>query len=66
MGIVGDMAKKPTVDQKKCIGCQLCTTISSVFVINSNGKAEVKEGNFDETKVNEAIKSCPMQAISWK
>lgn len=59
---------KVEVDQETCIGCGLCTQICpEVFSINSNGKsesiAEVEEQ--EKTNVDEAINSCPVEAIAW-
>jgi ferredoxin len=52
------------VNQEKCIGCGLCTSIcEEVFSMNADGKAQVKS----EKKlpcVDEAIESCPVGAIS--
>lgn len=52
------------VDQDKCIGCGLCTSIcEEVFKIGKKGKAEViSQKNSD--CIEEAIESCPVNAIS--
>jgi len=51
------------VDKKKCIGCGLCESIcGDVFVLKC-GKAEVKAQK-NIPCVNEAITSCPVNAIS--
>jgi len=53
------------VDQKKCIGCGLCTSICpEVFELGKNGKSTVKDPNSKAKCVKEAIASCPVQAIS--
>jgi ferredoxin len=52
------------VDKNKCIGCGLCANIcSEVFEMSDKGKAQVKEQK-DLPCVNEAIDSCPVNAIS--
>ena len=52
------------VDKKKCIGCGLCaSTCGEVFEMRDDGKAEVKAQK-NIPCVKEAIKSCPVGAIS--
>jgi len=69
--------KKLVVDQEKCIGCGTCVALCpEVFKLNDEGKAEVKlpASNFQpptfssqlQDKVNEAIDSCPVEAIGWQ
>lgn len=56
------------VSQDVCIGCGLCTsTVEEVFRMNDYGKAEVYNTVSEETKdaVQEAIDSCPVNAIEW-
>ncbi len=55
---------KAAVDQDLCIGCGLCTGIcEQAFRMNAEGKAEwYAEGDDGETQ--EAIDSCPVEAIS--
>ncbi|MCI6655411.1 MAG: ferredoxin [Christensenellales bacterium] len=56
------------VSQDVCIGCGLCTsTVEEVFRMNDDGKAEVYNTVSEETKdaVQEAIDSCPVNAIEW-
>lgn len=58
--------RKPTVDQRKCTGDQVCITIAPyVFEINEERKANVAdpEGEDEET-IQHAINQCPSQAIS--
>ena len=51
------------VDKNKCIGCGLCESIcKEVFVLKCN-KAQVKAQK-DIPCVNEAITSCPVNAIT--
>ncbi|MBR9702360.1 ferredoxin [Candidatus Pacearchaeota archaeon] len=52
------------VDKKKCIGCGTCVSVCpQVFVMGSDNKAKVKAQK-DIPCVDEAIKSCPSDAIS--
>ena len=68
---------KLTVNQKKCIGCGLCTSIApKTFRMGKNGSSEVinPKGNGEqsgskikgdsEATIKEAISSCPVNAIS--
>ena len=59
---------KIVIDQKKCIGCGTCTVLApKTFKLGKNGKAEIMNQKGDsETKIKEAISSCPVQAISVK
>lgn len=52
------------VNQDKCIGCGTCVAICpSNFQLNANGKSEVT-GQDDNDCVQNAIESCPVQAIT--
>ena len=57
--------KQITVDQKKCLGCGTCVMIASkTFIIGKEGKAEVvNQAGDSEEKIQEAVNSCPVQAI---
>lgn len=60
--------KAPVVDQDTCTGCGLCADIASdTFAMNDDGVAEVTnpQGD-DEGTIQEAIDSCPVEAISWE
>ena len=59
--------KKPKIDQDLCIGCGLCETVyPEVFKLGENLKAEVVGVCENKEKCQEAIDSCPVDAISWK
>jgi len=61
--------KKVRVDQKKCIGCGTCAALApNKFKLDEKtGKAVVLDaGEEGEEVVQEAINSCPVQAISWE
>ncbi len=60
--------KKVLIDQDTCIGCGACgiTAPEAFGYDNEKGKAIVKENaeNTDSEKIKEAVKGCPVQAIS--
>lgn len=57
---------KVYVDDDKCIGCGLCTSLAdAVFSLNDDGKAVAGEVTAaDEEAVEGAVASCPVEAIS--
>ena len=54
------------INQEECIGCGTCAELCpEVFEMNEEEeKAHVKAPNSDADCVNEAIDSCPVEAIS--
>ena len=57
----------PVVDADLCTGCELCIDIApNTFELDDEGVCTVvnPEGDDAET-VQEAIDSCPVEAISW-
>ena len=54
------------VNKKTCIGCGACVSICPKVFKLVESKAQVKEGqsNSEESCVQEAINSCPVNAIS--
>jgi ferredoxin len=53
------------VDKNKCIGCGACAAICpNVFELGSDGKSSVKKNDNKIPCVKEAVKSCPVTAIS--
>lgn len=60
--------KKLVIDKNKCLGCGTCVALSpKVFKIGSDGKALVIDQKGDEeSAIQNAIDSCPVNAISWK
>lgn len=60
------MAKKVVVNKDVCVGCGACTAIApDILVIGDDGLAEavadVTDAEMDV--VNDAVASCPVQAI---
>jgi len=63
------VALKVYIDEDSCIGCGTCEGICpEVFRLNEEeGKSQViKPEGGPEGLIQEAIDSCPMQAIHWQ
>ncbi|MBU1196991.1 ferredoxin [Candidatus Micrarchaeota archaeon] len=63
------MAKKvPFVDPETCIGCSACSAVCpDVFEMQEDGKSKaVNEASDSEENIQNAIDTCPVQAIRWK
>lgn len=62
------MAKVPVVDKTACTSCGLCTELApNTFKLDSDDLAETYNPTGDaEDVIQEAIDSCPVEAISWK
>jgi ferredoxin len=63
------MTRKVRVDEDECIGCGTCEGICpEVFRLNEEkGKSEViKAEGGPEGLIQEAIDSCPVEAIHWE
>lgn len=62
------MEKKPVVDEEVCISCGLCVEIApNTFELDENDISQVTNPHGDtEDKIEEAIESCPVEAISWE
>ncbi|MGD9496052.1 MAG: ferredoxin [Armatimonadota bacterium] len=60
--------KVPVVDEDTCTGCGLCQDIApNTFELNDDGVAQVIDPHGDdEDTIQEAIDSCPVEAISWE
>ena len=57
----------PVVDADLCTGCELCVDIApNTFELNDEGISEIiaPEGD-DDNAIQEAIDTCPTEAISW-
>jgi ferredoxin len=59
--------KTPLVELSDCIACGVCAEVSpEVFRLNDAGYIEIIElDTYPECEVNEAIKYCPTDCISW-
>ena len=59
--------KSPVVELSDCIKCEICIEVSpSVFRMNDAGFIEVIDlAQYPEQGVDEAIKNCPANCISW-
>ena len=58
----------PVVDPDLCTGCELCIDVApDTFELDSEGISTVvdPEGD-DEDAIQEAIDSCPVEAILWE
>ena len=63
------MQKTPTVDISACNNCDGCLDISpETFMYNEDlGFIEVVElAEYNSVEIDEAIKNCPKNAISWE
>jgi len=63
------MKKFPSIDLGRCTECKGCIEIApTVFCYNpSTGMMEViEQEEYPEDLVNEAIKNCPEDCISWE
>ena len=60
--------RRPVVDLSTCILCEVCVAACpEVFQINDAGWVEVADlEDYPEECVNEAIKNCPKDCISWE
>jgi len=59
--------KTPLVELSDCIACGVCAEVSpEVFRLNDAGYIEIIELDaYPEDEVNDAIKYCPTDCISW-
>ena len=59
--------KQPSVELSDCIICGVCVEVSpAVFRLNEAEYIEVTElETYPQDEVNEAIKYCPTDCISW-
>jgi len=59
--------KTPLVELSDCIACGVCAEVSpEVFRLNDAGYIEIIElDTYPEDEVNDAIKYCPTDCISW-
>jgi ferredoxin len=56
----------PVVDADVCTGCTLCTTVAEgTFEMEDDVAVVINPTGDDEDTIQEAIDSCPVEAISW-
>ena len=62
------MPKKPKIDKHMCTSCGLCTELAPHTIkLDEDDLAEVYNPTGDpEDAIQEAIDSCPVEAISWE
>ena len=62
------MARTPVVDQTLCISCGLCVEVAAnTFELDENNLSHVIDPEGDpEDIIQEAIDSCPVEAITWE
>ncbi len=60
--------KKPVADEDLCTGCGLCPDLApGTFEMNDDNIAVIidPQGD-DEDAIQDAIDSCPVEAIAWE
>lgn len=59
--------KAPVVELGDCILCGICIDLAPlVFKLSSSGYVEVADlARYPEADVDDAIKNCPSDCISW-
>jgi len=59
--------KNVKVDQDKCIGCGSCAAVGpKSFKMGDDGKSQpINPPGDDEATIQNAIDSCPVEAIAW-
>lgn len=63
------MAKHPVIDQEACVACESCVELApGVFAMDdATEKAKViNPTGGSEDEIQEAIDTCPAEAISWE
>ncbi|MBI9077542.1 MAG: ferredoxin [Desulfatibacillum sp.] len=60
--------KVPVVDHSSCVDCDGCIEMCpEVFFKNDSGMIQVRDlKSYTEDGVNEAIKYCPADCITWE
>ncbi|SHI81672.1 ferredoxin [Desulfatibacillum alkenivorans DSM 16219] len=60
--------KVPVVDNSTCVDCEGCIEVCpEVFFRNNAGMIQVKDlDSYPEECVDEAIKYCPSDCITWE
>lgn len=60
--------KNPVIDLSECVDCDVCIeTCPAIFRRNAAGYIEVVDlSEYSEEEVEEAIKNCPANCITWE
>ena len=60
--------RKPTTEMGDCILCEICVEVCpQVFTLNDLGYVAICDlENYPEECVDEAIRNCPADCISWE
>jgi len=60
--------KIPVIELTDCVLCDVCSEVAPfVFRINASGYVEIAElASYPEDEIDEAIKNCPRNCISWE
>ena len=64
----GKLMKIPVIDLGECVDCEACLELCpKVFRKNDAGYIEAIElGEYPEEELQEIIKNCPGQCITWE
>lgn len=63
------MAKKVSIDEEECMGCEACVEIApDIFQFNADEEKAyvVKAEGGDESLIQEAMDSCPASCITYE
>ncbi len=61
------MSKVPVIDVDLCTGCELCVeTCPDVFEMDDDLATVANPEGASEDEIQEAIDSCPVEAITWE
>ncbi|MBA4367975.1 MAG: ferredoxin [Desulfobacterium sp.] len=60
--------RKPTIEMGDCILCEICVEVCpQVFALNDLRYVAISDlENYPEECVDEAIRNCPADCISWE
>ncbi|MEO5357409.1 MAG: ferredoxin [Nitrospirae bacterium YQR-1] len=59
--------KNPVVDQDLCTGCETCVSLCpDVFEMQGDKAVASNPGKCDSCDCQEAMDTCPVEAIKWE